>query len=58
MKFSIRLLALIASSLATIVLVYLGVLFIAHRGNPDSLSIDSCLDSGGRWNYETRICEH
>lgn len=22
------------------------------------LNVDSCLDSGGRWNYEKNICEH
>lgn len=37
--------------------IYLAFLFIAHRGNPDFLSIDSCLDAGGQWNYETRACE-
>lgn len=36
---------------------YLAALFIVHDCNPDFLSIDSCLDSGGRWNYETRNCE-
>lgn len=23
-----------------------------------SLPIDRCLDGGGRWNYETTVCEH
>lgn len=22
------------------------------------LAIDGCLDSGGRWNYDTKTCEH
>ena len=22
------------------------------------LAIDSCLDSGGRWNYEKKVCEY
>jgi hypothetical protein len=51
-------LGLIVSPLAAIILLYLGALFISCGGNPDFLSIDSCLDSGGRWNYETRTCEH
>ena len=24
---------------------------------PDFLHIDSCLDAGGRWDYDARICE-
>ena len=23
----------------------------------DFLTIDGCLDDGGRWNYEARVCE-
>ena len=23
----------------------------------DFIAIDECLDSGGRWNYQTKICE-
>jgi len=23
----------------------------------DFLKIDRCLDSGGKWNYETKVCE-
>ncbi len=37
--------------------VYWGGLFAALGGNPDFLDIDSCLDDGGMWNYETRACE-
>jgi hypothetical protein len=22
------------------------------------ITADTCLDSGGRWNYETKVCEH
>lgn len=22
------------------------------------LAVDSCLDLGGRWNYEKKVCEH
>jgi len=39
------------------VLIYFAFLFIAHGGNHNFLSIDSCLDGGGRWNYEMRMCE-
>jgi hypothetical protein len=38
--------------------LYWGGLFAVHGGNPDFLDIDSCLDDGGVWNYETRRCEH
>lgn len=31
-------------------------LFIASDYNIDFLSIDTCLDHGGRWNYEDRVC--
>jgi len=39
------------------VVIYFAFLFIAHGGNRNFLSIDACLDGGGRWNYETRTCE-
>ena len=39
------------------IVIYFAFLFIAHGGNRDFLSIDSCLDTGGRWNYEARTCE-
>ena len=45
-------------ALGLIIVVYLAALFISHGGNPDFLTIDSCLDSGGKWNYEARMCEH
>lgn len=44
--------------LALIPLTYIGGLFVAHGFNRDFLSIDSCLDSGGVWNYSLRRCEH
>ena len=46
------------AGLALIVLIWLAVLFIMERGNPDFLKIDHCVDSGGKWNYSTRTCEH
>jgi hypothetical protein len=41
-----------------LVSIWLSVLFVMTRGNPDFLKIDHCLDDGGRWNYQTRTCEH
>jgi len=43
--------------LALILIICFGGLLIAHRGNRDFLVIDSCLDSGGKWNYASRTCE-
>jgi Zn-dependent membrane protease YugP len=40
-----------AACLGMGVLLYLGAL----RG--EFGASDACLDSGGRWNYETRVCE-
>jgi hypothetical protein len=39
-----------------LLVVYVGALLVVHRGNPDFFSIDSCLDDGGRWDYERRLC--
>jgi len=38
-------------------LAYLLVLFVLYDFSPDFLSIDKCLDRGGRWNYGQRACE-
>jgi hypothetical protein len=35
--------------------MYFGVLFCTHKCNPDFLKIDSCLDAGGKWDYENRV---
>jgi hypothetical protein len=48
----------VVGGLAAIVILYFGVLFVAHGGNRDFLAIDACLDSGGKWNYPARTCEH
>ena len=40
-----------------VVAIYLAVMFILYGGNSGFLSIDTCLDAGGRWNYSTRMCE-
>lgn len=34
------------------------VLLLAYGPGKDFWSIDDCLDRGGRWNYETRVCEY
>lgn len=38
--------------------IYFGFLFVAHSGDPHFLKIDSCLDNGGKWNYQENICEY
>ena len=43
---------------AAISLLYLGLLFAAHGFSRDFLDIDSCLDSGGVWDYSNRCCLH
>jgi hypothetical protein len=58
MKSWIAAAALICGGLVFIAVIYCGALFVAHHGDPDFLSIDSCLGSGGKWNYTTRTCEH
>lgn len=40
-----------------IIALYFGLLFAAHDFNTDFLDIDSCLDRGGRWDYEQRRCD-
>lgn len=42
--------------LAIFVLPYWVVLWISLDFNPDFLSIDSCMDSGGAWHEEKRAC--
>lgn len=32
-------------------------LFVIALGVPDQIAIDRCLDAGGRYNYETEMCE-
>lgn len=38
-------------------LAFLIVATLFARWIAGQLAIDSCLDSGGRWNYEQRFCE-
>jgi hypothetical protein len=37
--------------------IYVIALFVLNDFNIDFLKIDSCLDAGGRWNYEARYCK-
>lgn len=37
-------------------LLYVTGLFIAHKGTPDFLKVDACLDAGGAWDYTNRSC--
>lgn len=32
-------------------------IFSAERYEPEFFAIDTCLDSGGRWNYDNKECE-
>lgn len=57
MKASGKKLTIFGAVLLLISLLYLGTLFVAHDFNPDFLAIDSCLDSGGRWNHAMKTCE-
>jgi hypothetical protein len=40
---------------ASVTLVILVALGFWLKG---CMAVDGCLDSGGRWNYETKTCEH
>ena len=53
----VRIAVMVVITLFITIVIYFAFLFVAHGGNRDSLSIDSCLDAGGRWNYQTRTCE-
>lgn len=50
-------LAGVAGALVLLVALYLGFLFVAHDFSPDFLHIDACLDNGGRWDYDRRVCD-
>jgi hypothetical protein len=53
----IRIASMVILAFVISVVISFAFLFVAHGGSRDFLSIDSCLDTGGRWNYETRTCE-
>jgi hypothetical protein len=46
-----------AGALVLVLALYMALLFIAHDFNPDFLGIDACLDHGGRWNDDRRVCD-
>lgn len=41
-----------------VILVAVIILILAVVWGKGFLSVDSCLDSGGRWNSESKNCEH
>jgi hypothetical protein len=41
---------------ALLIVLYFVTMWAATDFNPDFLSIDSCLDAGGAWDYEARRC--
>lgn len=49
---------MLLGGVAFVIMAYLAILFMLQHGNPDFVTIDGCLDSGGRWNYTTETCEH
>ncbi len=53
-----RVLLFFSILLVIFVLPYLAVLWTASDFNPNFLSIDSCLDSGGAWDEQNRQCIH
>ena len=61
MKKPLKIIALLISiPIAVILLItitYYSFLFVIHDFSGDFLKIDSCLDDGGRWNYDDRNCE-
>ena len=57
MKKGIKATLLAVTLVAAVLLSYPAFLFVVHDFNPDFMKIDSCLDRGGSWNYQTRQCE-
>ncbi len=57
MTLLVQIIAGIAGALVLVVALYFVLLFVLHDFNPDFLNVDRCLDSGGRWNYQLRLCE-
>lgn len=43
--------------LAITLLAFLVVALVFARWIAGQLAIDACLDSGGRWDYESRTCQ-
>jgi hypothetical protein len=42
----------------TMMVLSIGLLFHLHGYHADFLAIDACLDRGGSWDYDTRVCTH
>jgi hypothetical protein len=43
---------------AALIVVFLVAVIALYLMFSDFLKIDSCLDSGGKWNYETKMCQN
>lgn len=41
----------------TLIFVVIFVALTSYIVFSDFFKIDNCLDSGGKWNYETKVCE-
>jgi hypothetical protein len=39
------------------IVIVIGAMIVLAWWGKGQLKIDSCLDSGGRWNYEKAVCE-
>lgn len=46
----------IFAPIVLIIAVYSLMMFLTHDSNPDAIKIDTCLDQGGAWDYDKRIC--
>ena len=47
------------NTILTLFVALIGIgLVIASAKIKELIDIDRCLDSGGKWNYETKKCEH
>lgn len=48
----------VVTFLCSLFLAYTVFLWVISDFSPDFLSMNSCLDAGGRWDYEARACEY
>ena len=56
-KYFLFIVASIAAIPVILVIAYTVALWVSTDFSLDFMSIDSCFDNGGRWNYESRECE-
>ncbi|PIR62257.1 MAG: hypothetical protein COU65_04370 [Candidatus Pacebacteria bacterium CG10_big_fil_rev_8_21_14_0_10_42_12] len=57
-KLVIILFVIFPLSLSILAIIFYNIfLFSTYNFNVEYTHIDSCLDSGGRWNYEKNSCE-